>query len=95
MCWKIFQKDRMVNIKENMHSFFLAEKLPFPLSRLFTNRVMSFVTEPMMIVSSQLDLIKDLLLVMRVITGLGWFYVVFTNPRLFSSNVSYFKLFAL
>ena len=56
---------------------------------------MSFVTEPMMIVSSQLDMIKDLLLVMRVITGLGWFYVVFTNPHLFSSNVSYFKLFAL
>ena len=55
---------------------------------------MSFVTEPLMIVASQVDLIKDVLLVKRIIVGLGSLIIVFTHPKLFSSNVSLFQYLA-
>ena len=46
-----------------------------------------------MIVVSQLDLIKDALLVKRIVVGLGGLVIVFTHPHLFSSNVSLLSIF--
>ena len=51
------------------------------------------IFDPISIVLPQMDFLKDMILVMRLITLLGGLFVVFTNPQLFSSNVS--RLIAL
>ena len=45
------------------------------------------IFDPISIIIPQMDFLKDMILVMRMVTLLGGF-VVFTNPQLFSSNVS-------
>ena len=44
--------------------------------------------DPLSIILTQMDFLKDMILVVRLITLLGGI-VVFTNPQLFSSNVSF------
>ena len=45
------------------------------------------IFDPVSIILPQMDFLKDMILVVRLITLLGGI-VVFTNPQLFSSNVS-------
>ena len=45
------------------------------------------IFDPISIIIPQMHFLKDMILVMRMVTLLGGF-VVFTNPQLFSSNVS-------
>ena len=45
------------------------------------------IFDPISIILPQIDFLKDMTLVTRLITLLGGI-VVFTNPQLFSSNVS-------
>ena len=46
------------------------------------------IFDPLSIILTQMDFLKDMILVVRLITLLGGI-VVFTNPQLFSSNVSF------
>ena len=49
------------------------------------------ILDPISILLPQMDFLKDMILVVRLITLLGGI-VVFTNPQLFSSHVSIFQL---
>ena len=62
----------------------------FEFFRIFFNKWTSNIFEPILIVFTQMDLMKDLILVTRIIITLGGLWVVFANPRLFSSCVSSF-----
>ena len=58
----------------------------FSFRRIFTPTIQT-ILDPFMIILPQMDFLKDMILVVRLITLLGGI-VVFTNPHLFSSNVS-------
>ena len=59
----------------------------FFLSRQLFGLKIQQIIDPFSIMLPQMDFLKDMVLVVRLITLLGGI-VVFTNPLLFSSNVS-------
>ena len=65
-------------ISLDLNDFSLFRKLPGPKIQHI---------DPLSIILPQMDFMKDIILVVRMITLLGGI-VVFTNPQLFSSNVS-------
>ena len=60
--------------------------IPSLFRKLFGLRIQQ-ILDPVSILLPQMDFLKDMILVMRLITLLGGI-VVFTNPQLFSSHVS-------
>ena len=59
----------------------------------FFSEKMILATYPILIVMSQIDLLKDVLLSATLIIYNGGPYIVATHPTLFSSNVSFLKSF--
>ena len=59
----------------------------FPI-RIFFNEWTGNITEPLCIVWKQMDPMKDIIMLSRMVVLLGGLKIVFTNPQLFSSCVS-------
>ena len=76
----IFLKEEIIIILSNWFNFFI--------SKLF-GPIIQQIFDPISIMLLQMDFLKDMILVTRLITLLGGI-VVFSNPQLFSSNVSKF-----
>ena len=58
----------------------------FHFRKFFGPKVKNFF-DPLLIMLTQMDFLKDMVLVVRMVTLLGGI-VVFANPQLFSSTVS-------
>ena len=68
---------------QNLMNF---QKRTFVFRKLYGPMVQQ-IFDPILIILSQMDFLKDMILIIRLIKLLGGI-VVFTNPQLFSSNVS-------
>ena len=74
--------------KINIFIFTLLNTYYYIFGRKLHVTMFSNLIEPLGIVWTQLDPIKDLILVRRMVIILGGFAIVFTTPNLFSSVVS-------
>ena len=70
-----------LNVKKSLRLCFLA-------CSLIDQKYLDYIIRPGILVTSQIDFFKDNVLVWSLAVYLGGIYVVFTNPSIFSSNVS-------
>ena len=83
-------KKRISKYASNGQNLKITFECHLPFRKLFEPRIQQFL-DPFSIILQQMDFLKDMLFVVRLTTLLGGI-VVFTNPQLFSSNVSKYSL---
>ena len=92
MCWGIgcrrsFLQNQGKNFKVGIQKGNINVNTIWLYSRKCFGPIAQHIFDPLSIILPQIDFMKDMVLAMRLITLLGGI-VVFTNPQLFSSNVS-------